>query len=203
MYRFQAGPRLRGVEGVSHAVEHLTECYEQRLLRAIRLLAARHGLCCFQLTFAEPAAAGPRAVTRTGSSSRRLTLHSRVASACHRPRDRSHEDAPSQGLSPLRDVDVWSPLAPRFLGLDYVPPAAFLTLSTVSSSRHPVGLFRPTATCRIRTSGVFPAPKPYRAHRPTVPSCRFGGVPREKQASRCQRAIVAFRALIQGAIRCR
>lgn len=41
-----------------------------------------------------------------------------------------------------------------------VPPSAFLTLSTVYSSAHFVGLFHPTATSRIRTSGVFPATEP-------------------------------------------
>lgn len=53
-----------------------------------------------------------------------------------------------------------------------VPPSAFLTLSMVYSSQCTVGLFRPTATCRIRTSGVFPATQPSPTHRRLVPSCR-------------------------------
>jgi hypothetical protein len=43
--------------------------------------------------------------------------------------------------------------------LTYVPPTAFLTLSTVYSSTHLVGLFHPTATRRIHPSGGFPATK--------------------------------------------
>jgi hypothetical protein len=41
-----------------------------------------------------------------------------------------------------------------------VPPSAFLTLSTVSSSPNLVGLFHPTAVSGIRLPGVFPATQP-------------------------------------------
>jgi hypothetical protein len=40
---------------------------------------------------------------------------------------------------------------------DFVPPTAFLTLSTGYSSTRLVDLFHPTATSGIRSSGVFPA----------------------------------------------
>ena len=43
---------------------------------------------------------------------------------------------------------------------DFVPPSAFLTLSTGYSSSHLAGLFHPTATSGIRSSGVFSAAKP-------------------------------------------
>jgi hypothetical protein len=44
----------------------------------------------------------------------------------------------------------------------FVPPTVFLTLSTAYSSLNLAGLFHPTATSRIRASGVFPAAKPPR-----------------------------------------
>jgi len=42
----------------------------------------------------------------------------------------------------------------------HVPPSAFLTPSTASSSPGLAGLFRPAATSGIRSPGVFPPPKP-------------------------------------------
>ena len=44
----------------------------------------------------------------------------------------------------------------------YVPPSAFRTPSTVCSATGLAGLFRPAATSRVRSSGVFPPVKPYR-----------------------------------------
>jgi hypothetical protein len=43
---------------------------------------------------------------------------------------------------------------------DSGPPPAFRTLSTGYSSKYRVGLFHPTATSGIHSSGVFPAAKP-------------------------------------------
>ena len=63
----------------------------------------------------------------------------------------------SWGSAPLRDTRVWSPQTAGLPRPTSVPPSAFLTLLTVYSSTHLVGLFHPTATSRIRVSGVFPA----------------------------------------------
>jgi hypothetical protein len=41
-----------------------------------------------------------------------------------------------------------------------VPPSAFLTLSTVSSSRCLAGLFHPAAVSEVHSSGVFPDHQP-------------------------------------------
>jgi hypothetical protein len=50
----------------------------------------------------------------------------------------------------------------EFPTLTLVPPSVFLTLSTACSFTYLVGLFHPTATSWIRTSGSFPAAKPAR-----------------------------------------
>ncbi len=63
---------------------------------------------------------------------------------------------------PIRDTSVRSPLIIGVPTPDYVPSTAFLALSTGYSSTHRAGLFHPTATSGIHTSGVFPAAKPAR-----------------------------------------
>ena len=50
--------------------------------------------------------------------------------------------------------------ADGFPGPPAFPSAAFLTPSTVYSAIRLVGLFRPTATSRVRPSGVFPRAQP-------------------------------------------
>jgi hypothetical protein len=68
-----------------------------------------------------------------------------------------------RGVSfPHRDVSIESPLTDEHPALIFVPPSAFLTLPTVCSSRHLAGLFHPTATSRIHSSGAFPAVRPPR-----------------------------------------
>jgi hypothetical protein len=56
----------------------------------------------------------------------------------------------------LRDISTESPLPPGIPLPDYVPPPAFLTLSTVCSSRCLAGLFHPAAVSEVHSSGVFP-----------------------------------------------
>jgi hypothetical protein len=68
----------------------------------------------------------------------------------------------SQGLVPIRDMSSWSPRFDEHPRPICVPPSAFLTLSAISSSNYRAGLFHPTATSGIRTSGVFLAAKPAR-----------------------------------------
>jgi hypothetical protein len=68
----------------------------------------------------------------------------------------------SQGSLPLRDTSTRSPQVGKIPNLTYVSPTAFRTLSTSYSFKYLVGLFHPTATSGIRTTGVFPAAKPPR-----------------------------------------
>jgi len=86
--------------------------------------------------------------------------------------------------------------------LTFVPPSAFRTLSTVYSSEHLAGLFHPTATSGIHSSGAFPATKPTRLV--VVPSppddCRPSPPAELPRLSSSDR--LAFRGLIQAAIRC-
>lgn len=64
------------------------------------------------------------------------------------------------GLAPNRDNTSRSPLIGEFPKLTFVPPTAFLTLSTVCSSSNLAGLFHPTATSGIHFPGVFLATQP-------------------------------------------
>jgi hypothetical protein len=54
----------------------------------------------------------------------------------------------------------------------FVPPSAFLTLSTAFSSSHLAGLFHPPTTSEIHSSGVCPRQSAESTHRRPVPSCR-------------------------------
>jgi len=71
--------------------------------------------------------------------------------------DRSLVSSSPKGLRPLRDISTRSPLRGDFLEATYVPPAAFLALSTVYSSCCLTGLFRPVATSWIRLQGFSPS----------------------------------------------
>ena len=57
-------------------------------------------------------------------------------------------------------MNTQSPLTSGFPRPTNGSPSAFLTLSTTSSSAYGAGLFHPTATSGIRSSGGFPAAKP-------------------------------------------
>jgi hypothetical protein len=83
----------------------------------------------------------------------------------------------------------------------YVPPSAFLALSTVYSSRCLAGLFHPTAVSEVHSSGVFPDRQPtWLVARPfplDVSSARL-----HRASSVRQLASLVFRALIQPSVRC-
>jgi hypothetical protein len=108
----------------------------------------------------------------------------------------------SQGFLPIRDTSIWSQPGDELPTLTFVAPSTFLTSSTLCSSAYRVGLFHPTATSGIRTSGVFLAAKPARLIDESCPhivdesflpvSCPTGA-----RSSR-----LAYRALIRAAIRC-
>jgi hypothetical protein len=109
----------------------------------------------------------------------------------------------SQGLPPIRDSSIRSPLFGGLPSPTFGSPSAFLTLSTIYSSKYLAGLFHPTATFGIRSSGVFPAAKPpclidkpssHAACGIRLPaSCPTGA-----SSNRAD-----FRVLIRAAIRCR
>lgn len=109
----------------------------------------------------------------------------------------------SHGVSrPHRDLGAASPLTDEDPNFVYVPPAVFLTPSTAYSSLRFVGLFHPTATSGIPSSGAFPATQPTRF---ISASCLHvvGGVclpPGEPSGASLRH--LAFKALIRVAIRC-
>jgi hypothetical protein len=104
--------------------------------------------------------------------------------------------------SPLRDKSVWSPLLAGLPAPDYVPSSAFLALSTACSSTHRVGLFHPTATSGIRSSGAFPAAKPARLIGESCPHVVSQLLLTASCPAAASSTRSAFRALIRAAIRC-
>jgi hypothetical protein len=98
----------------------------------------------------------PYSHTRTGSSSHELRIRFRVRIHLSAARH-SHAEHSPRVFRPLRDINTQSPLTTSFPRSSNGPPSAFLTLSTVCSSAYLAGLFHPTATYGILTSGVFPA----------------------------------------------
>jgi hypothetical protein len=120
--------------------------------------------------------------------------------ACH-PLDTNAEHL-SWGFAPIRDMSVWSPLTAGLPTPGYVPPSAFLTLSTDYSSTHRAGLFHPTATSGIHTSGVSPAAKPtHLIDEPCPPAVSeillTASCPAAARSTR-----FAFRAFVRAAVRC-
>jgi hypothetical protein len=80
--------------------------------------------------------------------------------------------APSMGLPSLIAA---SPTSVVTMGshAHRLPSSAFLTPSTASSAGRLVGLFHPTATSRVHSSGVHPSPAAGTPRRCPVPSRRF------------------------------
>ena len=89
-----------------------------------------------------------------------------------------------------------------FPRLTFVSPTAFLTLSATSSSNYRVGLFHPTATSGIRTSGGFPAAKSARLIDESCPHVVRETLLPVSCPTGARSFHVAFRALIRAAIRC-
>ena len=89
--------------------------------------------------------------------------------------------APPLGLSPLRDINTRSPLCVGHPVPFTVPPSAFHTLSTVSSSSCLAHLFRCAAVSRVLAPGVSSsslAAPPFSGHYPRAvgaAACRFPG----------------------------
>jgi hypothetical protein len=70
--------------------------------------------------------------------------------------------------------------------LAFVPLSAFLTLPAGSSSMRLVGLFHPTATSEIRSSGAFPATQPLCLFDIVYPLAVSRGSPSGRLPYRCQ-----------------
>jgi hypothetical protein len=120
--------------------------------------------------------------------------------ACHPPDTRAGHLP--WGSVPIRDTSVQSPLTTGVPTPGYVPSSAFLALPTASSSAHRVGLFHPTATSGIHTSGDFPAAEPARLISESCPPVvaeilLTAGCPAAARSTR-----PASRALVRAAIRC-
>jgi hypothetical protein len=83
----------------------------------------------------------------------------------------------------------------------YVPPSAFLTLSTASASRCLAGLFHPAATSEVHSSGAFPDRQPtWLVATPCPLDVRSARL--HRASSMRQLASLASRALIRPSVRC-
>jgi hypothetical protein len=143
----------------------------------------------------------PPSLAGAGSSSPGLASSSEIQPLS--PAHRAHAVSTSRGVPSLhRDINVKSPLGGRVPVPAYVPPAAFRTLSTASSSHTlPACFIRlPRPRFPLRGFSRWPA---RRARHPLVPSCVPGLRLRESCPSRSSSDRVDFRALFRPPIRCR
>mgnify|MGYP003572542748 CR=1 FL=1 len=117
-----------------------------------------------------PCHAVPRSLSNTGLSSLALFLLFRVPSclSCHRPQTLA---AFLGVLFLLRDIGAGVHISIGVPMPTYVPPSVFFALSTIYSSLHFAGLFRPTTAYEISLQG-FPPTISRLDFRPRVPSCR-------------------------------
>jgi hypothetical protein len=140
----------------------------------------------------------PPRVTATESSSRRLRAPSETVRLSLPGRARQ---APSMGSHTSSRHQDRSPLPASFPRPTYVPPSAFLTPSTVSSSAHLAGLFHPAATSRVHSSGVSSSRTAPRARHPKLPSCRLQRLPAASFIQWLQDPPPAFRAFLHPRVR--
>jgi hypothetical protein len=143
-----------------------------------------------------PPAAVPQSF-RSGFILSYAFVPSRVSRASTRPACADHLPGAS---FPLRDTSLRSPLS-RASQARSVPPSAFLTPSTVSSSAHLAGLFHPAATSRVHSSGVSSSRTAPRARHPKLPSCRLQRLPAASFIQWLQDPPPAFRAFLHPRVR--
>jgi hypothetical protein len=134
-----------------------TESYKWRRIEPIGLARSRHDLAVSRLVFTV-------FLTPPAPAFLRLRVHPLVGLL---PLQRTFLDSSALGfrfvrlpwgsLTLHRDIRVPSPHTAGVPRPAFVPPSAFLTLSTVYSSSHFAGLFHPTATSEIHSSGVSPS----------------------------------------------
>jgi len=110
---------------------------------------------CFHRPCGLPSDTGPRSLARPGSSSPELYVHFKVRSLCSPARRRCAEHLPR--FRPSTRLQRSESTTRRAPTLTFVPPTAFLALSTAYSSPHLAGLFHPAATSGVHPSGGFPA----------------------------------------------
>jgi hypothetical protein len=135
-------------------------------------------------------------------SSRELRSPSESSVLC--PPSVSPPPAPSMGFAvPLRDITDWRPCPRASQVPGAFPSATFLTSPTVFSACRLAGLFRPAATSRVCSSGVFPRWQPRRLS-PSL-SCPLAGWrrPADDVATAATNRRPALRAFICSRIRCR
>jgi hypothetical protein len=121
----------------------------------------------------------PRSLASPGSSSRELCLPFRVRPVCHLSDEcrSTYRRTPPRVSFPFATEVIGVHCSMSFPRLTLVPSSVFLTLSTACSSNYRVGLFHPTATSGIRTSGGFARCQAGSPHRRVVPSCRSRSSP--------------------------
>ena len=119
-----------------------------------------------------PPLAVRRLLALAASSPRELRSPSESSVSC--PPTVSPPPAPSMGLRSLFATSPTGVRAPSVPALGAFPSATFLTSPTVFSACRLVGLFHPTATSRVCSSGVFPRKQPCRLSPSLLmPSCRW------------------------------
>jgi len=129
--------------------------------RPVEVLGSPHPLCprCFQRRWRFLPFAVPRSLAQTGSSSRELRS---PIDPFSRPSDISRYRPPSLGFAVPSSRPQPAASLRRESRSRRPPPSTFLTSSTVSSAAGLVGLFHPTATSRVRSSGASPPSQPSR-----------------------------------------
>ena len=145
----------------------------QRSCDAVGLRRSRHDLAVSSGPARSYFITGPRLLAKPGSSSRTLFLRFRVLTAPHPPEILSNLEHLPWGFLPHRDISIQSPPSGELPSLTFVPSSAFLALSTACSSRYLAGLFHPTATSGIHSSGDCSRCQADPTHRRAVPSCRL------------------------------
>jgi hypothetical protein len=160
------------------------------------------GTCCFQQFGGFPPMPAPALRMRTGSSSPELYLSFRVRSClspAHCPRALGASDRVSLPFA-TKACEVH--LTPGFPHPTTFRPQRFSRSRRVAPSRAVVGLFHPTATSGIRSSGVFPAAKPARLIDESCPRVVGEFLLAASRPAVASSTRFAFRALIRAAIRC-
>jgi hypothetical protein len=137
-----------------------SEFYRYRSTEPIGLARSRLGVTVFQPCLRGfPPDTGPRSLAFPGSSSPDLTATSEYYPLYTCTSALASVRLP-WGSFLLRDISTVRPPPPGIPLPDFVPPSAFLTLSTVYSARCLAGLFHPAAVSEVHSSGVFPDRQP-------------------------------------------
>jgi hypothetical protein len=190
---------VTGDSDASHGVGCSLECYERQSIRRIGLPDPTSSRS-FQRLGGFPLAPSPVPLRVRVHPLMGFASPTEYVAACHLLDTRA-ERLP-WGSVPIRDTSVRSPLITGLPRPDYVPPSAFLTLSTGCSSTHRAGLFHPTATSGIHTSGVFPAAKPAHLIGESCPPVVVELLLTASCPAAARSARIAFRALLRAAVRC-